>query len=728
MNVLTWDGYDINDTTNYTAFIASPELGNAPVSANMVGRHGRYPLVGGITWPDNRIVMEIGIWAATPTTARATLRTIFETESGEVKTLIVEGDDTTEQYVQAICEAFYEINNSPLTFQVVLRVHDDPAWRSTELQTDTETVTASEQQWTITNAGDQIARPVITITPTTTHSGINPYRRFVAVRWFGRAANRYPVDITNNAWDTAALIANAANSVQVNQGGGINNSVTTIPYDTVTGTFPSSGMAYIDTEQITYTGKTGTTSGNLTGVTRGVNGTSAASHADNAVIYSSKMQANGDDIRVLVNGVFTSFWLDDVNSNNTSVWLPLNFIDNVFERPLATAIASSGTVETIDVDQDISNYPPQGILLIDSELFLYIDKNNTLQRFTISARAAHGTAMAAHTATTAVHLIQHAIEIQYGNSALAAYAVTDDGHEPVITLASSSNLAWDYDNFGGFGTDADYSVPRPGSWQHTGQYMFTNWIWTWYNETQFPNYPAGNPDTDNPYTVMGLYQHQASNVSPRPQRWLLDCPCGLTAANFTNGYKRANYRESTWRGYVRSASRSNGAWMIDYTIPVPSVAATWQTWSQNITSPQGNRYIALDLEAFYGGNSNTPAGFFVEVADVLVTFDSAMCPTSYLAPERGNYTIEAELIHVESGLSLAITFPTTLNNSLVINTDTGEITDESDGSSQFQAVRRLPRSRVEWLPLLPGVNTLQWNEAGVAGVDVTFDWRERRGA
>lgn len=62
--------------------------------------------------------------------------------------------------------------------------------------------------------------------------------------------------------------------------GGINNSVTTL---TVASTqyFSNAGTIEIDSERITYTGKTSTT---LTGCTRGVHGTSAASHSNGATV------------------------------------------------------------------------------------------------------------------------------------------------------------------------------------------------------------------------------------------------------------------------------------------------------------------------------------------------------------------------------------------------------------------------------------------------------------
>lgn len=62
--------------------------------------------------------------------------------------------------------------------------------------------------------------------------------------------------------------------------GGINDSVTTITVDS-TEDFPSAGTINIGSEKITYTGITSTT---FTGCVRGADGTSAASHSDNAEV------------------------------------------------------------------------------------------------------------------------------------------------------------------------------------------------------------------------------------------------------------------------------------------------------------------------------------------------------------------------------------------------------------------------------------------------------------
>jgi len=72
-------------------------------------------------------------------------------------------------------------------------------------------------------------------------------------------------------------------SVTTTLNGGINSSVTTITVVS-TSAFPSTGRIDIDTELITYTGKTATT---FTGCVRGANGTTAASHSTSATVTNA---------------------------------------------------------------------------------------------------------------------------------------------------------------------------------------------------------------------------------------------------------------------------------------------------------------------------------------------------------------------------------------------------------------------------------------------------------
>ena len=77
-------------------------------------------------------------------------------------------------------------------------------------------------------------------------------------------------DLSN--WPSYTLLAGAMSS---------SSSTSSIAVDS-TDTFPSAGTFTIDSEKITYTGKTDTS---FTGITRGVDSTSGATHSDNAAVF-----------------------------------------------------------------------------------------------------------------------------------------------------------------------------------------------------------------------------------------------------------------------------------------------------------------------------------------------------------------------------------------------------------------------------------------------------------
>lgn len=82
--------------------------------------------------------------------------------------------------------------------------------------------------------------------------------------------------------------------------GAINSSVTTVVTDSTTA-FPASGTILIGSEQINYTAKTAT---DFTGCTRGANGTTAASHADEDPVYSLTPIATGPVNTLPVAGLY----------------------------------------------------------------------------------------------------------------------------------------------------------------------------------------------------------------------------------------------------------------------------------------------------------------------------------------------------------------------------------------------------------------------------------------
>ena len=88
---------------------------------------------------------------------------------------------------------------------------------------------------------------------------------------------------------------------------GINASVTTIPLAELSN-LPTQGTIKLGTEEITYTGKSAASgAGNLTGGTRGANGTTAASHSSGANLTLVRLAASQNT----VSGFRLSDWATD---------------------------------------------------------------------------------------------------------------------------------------------------------------------------------------------------------------------------------------------------------------------------------------------------------------------------------------------------------------------------------------------------------------------------------
>lgn len=88
-----------------------------------------------------------------------------------------------------------------------------------------------------------------------------------------------------------------APTAAINVSGGISDTATTIPYDTLVNVFPrdsQAGWLMIESENISYT-KNNTTLSQFEGCTRGENGTTAASHSDSVAISWTKHPLIGND-------------------------------------------------------------------------------------------------------------------------------------------------------------------------------------------------------------------------------------------------------------------------------------------------------------------------------------------------------------------------------------------------------------------------------------------------
>jgi hypothetical protein len=139
--------------------------------------------------------------------------------------------------------------------------------------------------------------------------------------------------------------------------GTINSSVTTVVVTSTTG-FAASGTILIDSELITYSGKTGT---DFTGCTRGANGTIAASHTTGVIVTSaatftgwgqSVSTTTYSQIRLWSEANFGEYLLINPANGPIYLWIPsYNVSGNLTFTNRAELLSSSGA-GAYDTDVD----------------------------------------------------------------------------------------------------------------------------------------------------------------------------------------------------------------------------------------------------------------------------------------------------------------------------------------------------------------------------------------
>ena len=720
IKLVSFNGTNINDSTNYDAFIPAdiPLQGSArPI---FVDRPERRPVFASKVLDSYTLPIKIAM-KGTVSTQINTLKALFDVEDMTPRKLIVKNtaDSDKQWHVYATTKSMPQLQKNVMT--IILAIAD-PVWYEETESTDTWAITASGQTKNITVAGNVKAAPRFVATPTSVGGSGYGYKGFA--RWrnpsIKKAMLNYPLDIVDSDWDTAALIADASNYVLINNVAGIDDSVTTIPYDGEVGSFPTSGMAYIGTEQISYTGLSG---GNITGVTRGINGTTAAAHANDVEIYYSYIQADGDDVRVMVNGSEVRRWLYGINTATTKVWVNLDFQPGI-DLTLKTAIADSGAITAIFFNNNnvnkkaIKNLPEAGQLLIGDELFTYTAVDAKNLKVTGVTRSVKGTAAAAHAVDDPIYWIEHEIYIYFGNGTLEDPADDDpdyDKYKPIIAL-SSTNTSWVYTDF------MDDARLRSGIWTPS-----INRTANRIDDDHKSGFYTADADTESePAEDMGMsikafqsgtrWKAESAIIS-----WDLYHPAGVTAVT-ASGEK---YRFTSKWPYARlkkNISGSSNKWVTVWTDATPTALQTWEDLAAHSAVALSSTYYYLKFEFSGTVGATADSVNYYEIDAVTLALDSSNVPQGQFNAPQSNYHIQAVITNVTSGDWIKVTTGMELNTTLTIDclNKLVYLVDNSPVANvTFSSVRK------DWLPLAPGVNQLKFEDVGTAGVTLVTNWRDR---
>lgn len=732
-SLYTYNSTAINDGTNYRAMFDYEFYAQAKTTIVEVQRHRASPAFVdvGFVGVDFKIFI---LLMGTGHSQIATLKALFDAQDTSYRTLVFKDTANSDKQWYRSCKCTASYLQDQTTF--VAEMHaSDPVWTAVTGTTGTVfNPTATGQTADFTPSGTLRIRPVIDISPQAAKTGGRAYSRFWRVyNATVNAFTNYGYDITGGGLDTAALVTDTSKSNQINQGGGITNSATTIPIDTaVGGGLPAVGMGIVDTEQIRWTGNSGT---QLTGVTRGIGGTTAATHADNAVIKRSKMLANGDDVAVIYDGVSIPRWFgtgsNAMNQAATKIFISLDLAPKM-ELTIAsiTDVATTLTIQDTPANRKVlQSLQSTGILLLESELITYTAKDTKALTISGLKRGTKGSTAAAHSAGVTARRIQHDAWLAYGDQSASDPTTAADYNDkkPIFAL-TSTNTSWVYSSTG-FRTVAG---KRAGEWIAA---VLTSLCKDPFNrQSQFYGADAGSSTPvitlPDPATEMGMriasflngvvYKQETAQVE-----WRLYHPAGVTTVTATGEKYRAT---TSWPTATFQKSSDGKNWSIVWTEATPSSAATWENWASHSSVSLSGTYNYLRL-LFSGGQSAASGSESDSECDAItLTLDSATVPQMSLASEASAYDLNCTLTNEDdSSVAMAVRYRMEVGETLRIDGENKKVTYLKDNSNAFSAVTGWPSTASGWLELIAGVaNTIRYDETGVTDVDITVSWHDRQ--
>lgn len=416
------------------------------------------------------------------------------------------------------------------------------------------------------------------------------------------------------------------------------------------------------------------------------------------LIAASKMQSDGDDLRLYVDGSEADRWISGIDTATTKIWATLSF-EAGLSVTITDSMGSGDTITELEVNEDITEWPSTGIILLGSEAFTYTSKDEALKTFLGVSRAARGTSAAAHTAGDTAWWIQHDIFIRYGDTALTAPTVPDT-YKPMWDLSSSGNSSWVFAYFGD-----DDNPNRPGTWQ--------------FNSGGYCYYYSGDHGTwVSPWEELGNNCYP-TGISAGFGDFRLDLAAGLiTSANFQNGEKKHNTLPASTTAKIRSY---NGSYTDHYSIPLPSTAGVWESWSYNLASVPANTTRVMLYQYSLAGAGQS----WYEASDITVGVDFSSVFTVSIGAEQSIYSLDCTITNNTTGKVIGLTVSMRLNEILEVDTDRKRITNLTDGTNQRAGLTTIGGTRKAWLALVPGANTLQYEESGVQGISIDVVWDRR---
>jgi uncharacterized protein YqkB len=433
---------------------------------------------------------------------------------------------------------------------------------------------------------------------------------------------------------------------------------------------------------------------------------------DTATLTTAKMQADGDDFRVWVDGVEVDRWLQDMDTATTKCWVNLN-LGPRRQGTTDTSIAGAGAITTITFSKTKANLEflhamaaaVNKVVLIDSEAFIFTGVNLVTYQLTGVTRTKKDTTIAAHAQPKTVRWIEHDVWILYGDSTLTAPDVDDD-NKPIFAL-SSTNGAWVFTNF----YDADSA--RTGMWKGETLASRTglSYVYTAADNTFV------DPSTSMGIALIGSSDFQVQNETGTVA-WSFSHPATITTVLFSGD----KYNTGSWPAIAGlQYLKNNVAWFTSNNQAEPVIVETWEAFGPTtaaIVSPYPSA-IRFVIDGLLSSVVSEMA--LIQFDTVTVTFNSSNLPTITVVAEAAAYYFDVTITNNTSTEYIKCAVPCFLNDVVTIDCETKDASLSDGGRVNIT----LSTDRAEWLDLSVGANTLQYDDTGTAAVTVHVIHRDR---
>ena len=775
----TYNGHNINDGTIYKAAfrLAGRGLeawGNWPTQIVETERTGQTPQFVRHQPQSRDYTLIIHIPSAQNTLTNVnTLKSWFQPSNTAADLVLSDGTNTIRIPCVPV-ECVPEQTNPDGVWRVVLRA-TSPA-EANSATTDSNEIIANGETSVLTNAGSDKAYPTFTITPNTvmadTNSWIKRRRLVVANRsempWTDPIGDGWPVDVAEDAWDTATLqaagkvlntlndvrpilegaeqyrwldpsTANATSKLWVNLqmrarktatlAANIDAVVLTLTASNAEGFFgwPQAGFCVIDSECIQYTARTLTT---LTTV-RATRNTTAAVHSAGATLYwvehpffdiiydyaNAADPAPPDDRKPVIdlatstNDLFK--WTGpfiNATDRRSAAWQPLRS-DNGFTSDYITLFESGGALRFQDIAPSVSKPNFNNI---------YLDDPAGVS--TASAGISIDEIIQAN-----LRLNIYAIDLG-GNEVMVASWDPDQNAVVAANTETLSNVAFR------IRLNARNGV-LTGSWAAVNASTLA--ISALITTLDSMSFVCDHDDAK----VTGLAIRKAdgtvyirmANGTTQPHLGILEGGQRYHVAYYNNAGTVVFHLMPDDGGVPGAFNTEN----LD-TADGVSVAGLANLGGDALTAARHYWVYAGDLtlrglipsirvltDGLTDAQDDAPVKTeeYIELDNIVLKRDTTRTPKIVMAAEEVCYLMNLRLKNDTTGDYLDIFYPMKLGQNIVINCEDKRVTDGETGVDIPFVCS--PSNPAEWIYLQPGANTISYNETGVVSTTLAWSFRSK---